>query len=93
MAQKLTGIAVIFAFRGTVAFSGSGTFIKESGDFEHDYQLDELTDDDKTSWRRSGIPRNLSEALFFLLHAQRRAHHRIFRARRRPWRGRLKVWQ
>lgn len=46
MASKLTGIAVIFGFRGLVAFTGSGTFIKESGDFEHDFQEDELTDDD-----------------------------------------------
>ena len=46
MASKLTGVAVIFGFRGDIDFSGVGTFIKESGDFEHDVQIDELTDDD-----------------------------------------------
>lgn len=46
MASKYTGVAVIFGFPGTVAFTGSGTFIKESGDLEHDVQIDEITDDD-----------------------------------------------
>lgn len=46
MGSKYTGVAVIFGFPGDVAFTGAGTFIKESGDLEHDVQVDELTDDD-----------------------------------------------
>jgi len=46
MASKYTGVAVIFGFPGSVSFTGAGTFIKESGDFEQDIQVDEITDDD-----------------------------------------------
>lgn len=46
MASKYTGVAVVFGFKGGISYSGVGTFIKESGDVEHDVQVDEITDDD-----------------------------------------------
>jgi hypothetical protein len=41
----LTGRATIFGFIGDVSFSGIGTLFKESGEFEDDFVLDEVTDD------------------------------------------------
>ncbi len=37
---------MIFGFAGGVAFTGAGTFIKQSGEITHQYQLDEIVDDD-----------------------------------------------
>lgn len=46
MAHKQTGVAVIFGFPGGVSWTGIGTLFNESGDFEHNYQLDQVADED-----------------------------------------------
>jgi hypothetical protein len=48
MASKVTGRATVFGFGATasVSFTGAGTFIRETAEVEHNYQLDALHDDD-----------------------------------------------
>ncbi len=46
MASKITGIAVIFGFAGGVSWTGIGTLVNEGGEFEHNVQVDEVTDED-----------------------------------------------
>jgi hypothetical protein len=45
MSAVLTGRATIFNFAGNVAFTGAGTFIKESGEAMDEFDLKELTDE------------------------------------------------
>jgi hypothetical protein len=41
----LTGRATIFGFIGDIAFTGAGTFVKNSGEVTDEFGLTELTDD------------------------------------------------
>lgn len=47
MASSQTGRATVFGFNdGTVAYTGYGALLKDSGDFSHEFKLDELMDGD-----------------------------------------------
>jgi hypothetical protein len=46
MASNQTGRATIWGFAGGVSWTGIGTLYKESGEFESEFKLDELRDDD-----------------------------------------------